>query len=179
LPDRKNKNWKKILATRKIEFFSCQIFWARKLLVSNKNLQNGFDKYHRNHYLCPVRNTYNTKGHKMSKTIQDLWYEVSEVLEEAKGIAFDGCHKIYVALDNEQVHQMASYGYGDEGSHLITSMTLTPSEMLSTIEDWYAQSCGLRFVEGVRTVAEGQDPNEGFTSLIPQGFGDFDYEDED
>jgi len=38
--------------------------------------------------------------------------------------------------------------------------------MLATIKDWYATSCGLRFVSGVRSV-DG-DPNEGFIDLIPQ-----------
>jgi hypothetical protein len=44
--------------------------------------------------------------------------------------------------------------------------------MLETIQDWYADSCGLRFVSAVRTV--GGDPNEGFISLIEQGADDED-----
>jgi hypothetical protein len=41
--------------------------------------------------------------------------DVEIVLPHAKAIAFDGCHKIYVLMDNEQVTKMTGYGYGDDG----------------------------------------------------------------
>jgi hypothetical protein len=59
--------------------------------------------------------------------------------------------------------QMKEYGYDP----LISSDEMTPNEMVNTLRDWYSDSCGLRFISGVRTV-EG-DPNEGFIDLIPQG----------
>lgn len=90
------------------------------------------------------------------------WGKVEVAVELARGVAFDDCHKIYVLFDDEQVNQMRGYGY----TTLITDREMSPSEMFDTIRKWYADSCGLRFVSGVRTV-EG-DPNDGFVSLVPQ-----------
>jgi hypothetical protein len=89
---------------------------------------------------------------------------VLESVQEAKAIAWDTCHKIYVLMDDEQVSKMIEYGYEED---MIKATDSTPKEMLNTLEDWYANSCGLRFIEAVKTV-EG-DPNKGFTSLIEQG----------
>lgn len=97
------------------------------------------------------------------------WDKVEGALIGAKGIAFDTCHKIYVLMDDEQMAQMKEYGYDP----LISSAEMNPSEMLATVKQWYEDSCGLRFVDAVRTV-DG-DPNDGFDSLIGQGE---DYEDE-
>lgn len=89
--------------------------------------------------------------------------KVEEYLENAKGIAFDTCHKIYVLMDDEQMELMKGYGYDP----LISADDYTPNEMLTTVMDWYEDSCGLRFVQAVYTNHE--DPNEGFVSLIEQG----------
>lgn len=106
--------------------------------------------------------------------------DVEIVLPHAKGIAFDGCHKIYVLMDKEQVEKMTGYGYGvDEGSYLLTADKMSKAEMLDTLENWFAESCSLRFIHGVSSVPEGTDPNEGFTSLIEQGADWRDDEDED
>lgn len=91
------------------------------------------------------------------------WDSVREALQDAKGIAFDTCHKIYVLMDDEQMAQMKEYGYDP----LISADDQTADEMLTTIMDWYEDSCGLRFVQSVRT--NHADPNEGFDELIPQG----------
>lgn len=96
------------------------------------------------------------------------WDKVEVAVQMAKGIGFDQCHKIYVLMDDEQMAQMKEWGYDP----ILSADDLTPSEMLETIQDWYADSCGLRFVSAVRTV-EG-DPNEGFISLIEQGADDED-----
>jgi hypothetical protein len=98
------------------------------------------------------------------------WGKVEVAVEMAKGIAFDTCHKIYVLMDDEQMEQMKQWGYDP----LLSSDELTPSEMLKTIRKWYADSCGLKFVQAVRT--NHDDPNEGFISLIGQGE---DYDDSD
>ena len=89
--------------------------------------------------------------------------KVEEYLENAKGIAFDTCHKIYVLMDDEQMVAMKGYGYDP----LISAEDSTANEMLTTIMDWYEDSCGLRFVQAVYT--NNDDPNEGFVSLIEQG----------
>ena len=89
--------------------------------------------------------------------------KVEEYLENAKGIAFDTCHKIYVLMDDEQMEMMKGYGYDP----LISADDYTANEMLTTVMDWYEDSCSLRFVQAVYT--NNDDPNEGFVSLIEQG----------
>jgi len=91
------------------------------------------------------------------------WTLVYDKMEDAKGIAFDTCHKIYVLMDDAQVAKMREYEYDP----LYTSDEMSAGEMYETIKHWYAESCMLRFVEAVSTV-EG-DPNEGFETLIGQG----------
>ena len=97
---------------------------------------------------------------------------VEEKVGEAKAIAWDTCHKIYLLMDDEQVETMRGYGYDP----LITDKEQTPEEMLITLKDWYASSCGLRFIDAVSTNHE--NPNAGFETLIGQG-EDEDEEDEE
>lgn len=96
------------------------------------------------------------------------WTLVYDKMEDAKGIAFDTCHKIYVLMDDAQIAKMREYGYDP----LYTSEDMSAGEMYETIKHWYAESCGLKFVEAVSTV-EG-DPNDGFETLIEQGATEFD-----
>lgn len=95
--------------------------------------------------------------------MEKYWAKVEIAVEMARGIAFDGCHKIYVLMDDAQMAEMKGYGYDP----LFSSDDLTPSEMFETIQTWWSASCGLRFVNAIRTVKG--DPNDGFITLIPQG----------
>jgi hypothetical protein len=88
---------------------------------------------------------------------------IEEYLADAKAIAWDTCHKIYILMDDEQVAKMIEYGYGDD---MFYSSDLTPEEMYDTLRQWYDDSCGLRMIDAVRTV-DG-NPNEGFTQVIAQ-----------
>lgn len=94
---------------------------------------------------------------------------LEEALSSATGIAWDGCHKIYVLMDEEQLDLMQSYGYGDSegGSELMTIETEQDrAQAFEIVEGWFEDSCSLRFISTVRTVAG--DPNEGFAHLIAQ-----------
>ncbi len=93
------------------------------------------------------------------------WDLVEDRIEDAKGIAFDTCHKIYVLMDDAQMAQMKEYEYDP----LISKNEMSASEMLETVKHWYAESCGLKFVEAVSTMPNGEDPNLGFETLIEQG----------
>lgn len=110
------------------------------------------------------------------RTMDKAWAKVEGALIGAHSIAFDGCHKVYVLMDEEQTEQMRGHGYGDQsadggdGSHLVVIGDVGQEWALEALRDWYADSCALRFIEAVRTV-DG-DPNEGFTALIEQGFSD-------
>lgn len=106
------------------------------------------------------------------KTLTEVFdTSVKEKVKDAKAIAFDTCHKIYILMDNEQVELMRGYGYDP----LITAEQTTPDEMLATLQEWYEDSCGLRFIEAVKTNHE--NPNAGFETLIGQG--DFAEDEED
>jgi hypothetical protein len=94
------------------------------------------------------------------------WDEVYTYAYDAKGIAFDTCHKIYVLMDDQQVAQMREYEYDE----IITSDEQTPNQMLDTLKVWFEKSCPLRFIQAVET---HEDPNAGFTTLIEQGATDY------
>lgn len=108
-----------------------------------------------------------------------LWNEVTDHLESAKAISWDGCHKIYLLMDDEQLALQRQYGYDP----IITHDLASPSEMLTYLKNWFHNSCGLKFIQAVET--NEVDPNDGFTSLIDQGEDAFmsdyvyDYEEEE
>lgn len=92
----------------------------------------------------------------MTTTITEAqaWGRVRVALRRAKAMHFDGCHKIYLSMDDEQVKRSESYGYD---SH---------KPDFDTLRRWYDESCSLRMVDAVYTVTG--DPNDGYDSLIPQ-----------
>lgn len=90
---------------------------------------------------------------------------IKDRLESAKGIGWDTCHKIYILMDNNQMNKMEEYGYNP----LISSNQMTTNEMFETIQSWWDQSCGLRFVSAVST--NEINPILGFENLISQGEG--------
>jgi len=87
---------------------------------------------------------------------------VYDRINNAKAIAWDTCHKIYLLMDSEQVELMRGYGYDP----LITADQMSSDEMFEVVEDWYDSSCSLRFIEAVST--NHINPNAGFESLISQ-----------
>jgi hypothetical protein len=88
---------------------------------------------------------------------------IKDRLESAKGIGWDGCHKIYILMDNNQMIKMQGYGYDP----LISSNQFTPNQMFKIIQKWWDQSCSLRFISAVST--NEINPNLGFEDLISQG----------
>jgi hypothetical protein len=108
----------------------------------------------------------------MKDTIDKVWGEVALTLGDAVAITWDTCHKIYVVMDEAQFQKMVGYGYDP----IIRKETTTTREMLATLQEWFDESCGLKFISAVATVKG--DPNKGFDDLIPQGYFDYD-EDED
>jgi hypothetical protein len=107
--------------------------------------------------------------------------KVDEYTSEAKGIAFDTCHKIYILMDDEQVKLQRSYGYGDENDpdSLLTSEQLTPQEMTEKVIEWFQHSCGLRFISAVSSDKNVGHDGNGFINVIAQFEADEYDEDED
>ena len=97
--------------------------------------------------------------------MEDYWDEVATALHYGKGIAFDGCHKIYVLQDEKQIGLMREYEY----EFVLTKADHTEDELYDLLRNWYAGSCMLKFIQSVASVADGQDENDGFDTLIPQG----------
>jgi len=87
---------------------------------------------------------------------------VYDRINNARGIAWDTCHKIYILMDDEQVELMREYKY----EPLITTNQMSADEMFEMVEDWYDNSCSLRFIQAVST--NHIDPNAGFETLSPQ-----------
>ncbi len=96
---------------------------------------------------------------------------VKERVVDAKAIAWDTCHKIYLLMDDEQVKLMRGYGY----ETLITKDEMSSDEMFEKLQDWFDTSCFLRFIDAVSSVPQDEDPNKGFETLV----GQFDDEDEE
>ncbi len=83
-------------------------------------------------------------------------------ISEAEAIAWDNCHKIYILMDTEQVDLMRGYGYDP----LITTDQMSTNEMFGLVQEWYEDSCDLRFIEAVST--NHINPNAGFETLVSQ-----------
>jgi hypothetical protein len=114
----------------------------------------------------------------MLDTEQAYW-DVREYTNEAKAIAWDTCHKIYILMDEEQVALQRSYGYGDanDPDSLITSDQLDPAEMATVAMTWFKQACGLKFISAV--YSDSRIGHEGFVDVVAQFEGNEDDEDED
>jgi hypothetical protein len=106
----------------------------------------------------------------MSKTLADYWDDVEDAVQDAHLIAWDTCHKIYLAMDEAEANWFRE-------NYAPDVVTGTPEELLATLREWYENSCGLRFIQAV--TRDEEDPNRGFTNLIPQGADWEDEEDED
>lgn len=106
-----------------------------------------------------------------TKTLDELFAPVENALEDAILIAFDGCHKMYVALDDEQADWFRENYNGRSCTD--RTFTGTPEEMLATLKVWWDESCGLKFINSVTT--DYDDPNAGYTTLI----GQFDWQDDE
>jgi hypothetical protein len=98
----------------------------------------------------------------------DRWDAVEDALSDARLVAWDECHKIYLALDDTEADWFRTSGY--------TIVEGDPADLLATLHRWWDESCFLRFISGV--VHNAEDPNAGFTALIPQGADEGEWDDE-
>lgn len=111
--------------------------------------------------------------------LDELFEDVRDAMRWAKLVAFDGCHKIYLAMDEGQAEWFRGHYNGEECGDL--NFSGTPEEMFAMVQKWWNESCGLRFIEAVKT--DPSDPsgtsNDSFETLIPQGDWSFDDEEEE
>jgi hypothetical protein len=99
-------------------------------------------------------------------SIIDKIAELDNYLAEAKGIAWDTCHKTYILMSDQEMQRMKEYEYDP----LISSDEMSPQEMLATVLGWYNESCSLRFISVVDTYENG-DANF-LEDVVPQSFED-------
>ena len=102
------------------------------------------------------------------------WDGVQAALVDAKAVAWDGCHKIYVLMDDGAAQTQIDYGYREnnvEGGSRMFFLTEL-DKPLETLTEWWEDSCGLRFITAISTDTTSDDH---YTDLISQ----FDDEDED
>lgn len=69
----------------------------------------------------------------------------------AYGIAYDGCHKIYILDDALTFAEQKSYGYGDgtDSSLLIHIDTIGEDAATQALIYWFDNSCSLRFISKI------------------------------
>lgn len=87
------------------------------------------------------------------------WEAVEEALPNAKLIAWEGCHKIYLAMD-----EIEEQWFIDRDDY--ETFTGDFDEMLAKLHEWFEASCGLRLINAVTHNAT--NPNAGFQQLIEQ-----------
>lgn len=86
---------------------------------------------------------------------------------QAYSVSWDGCHKLYLNMDAYQHDKMINdLGYD------LTIVSNNPRITLEKVEEWYNDSCGLKFIDAVFSTDEDTDK---FVTVIAQSFG----EDED
>lgn len=85
-----------------------------------------------------------------------MFTKVRNALAKAKFMCWDGCHKIYLVMDDETAERQQNYGYE----------LVAPS--YDELLDWWDNSCSLRFISAVSS-------GERFEDVI----GQFECEDEE
>ena len=91
---------------------------------------------------------------------------LDEIVTYAWSLSWDGCHKMYLNMDKAQHDKMMDLGYS------LTIINNNPYITTQKIEEWYEDSCSLRFIDAVFS---NDDNTDKFVTVVPQ----FYQEDED
>lgn len=111
----------------------------------------------------------------LSHNADDLtegWAAVSTYVDDCVLIAFDGCHKIYLAMDETEAYSFRT----NEGYESVIENN-GDNNLMDILDDWYDISCPLKFINAVWT--SYPDANDGYVSLISQCAGDAPEDDEE
>lgn len=92
------------------------------------------------------------------ESIDEGMTAVRDWMEDAVLIAFDECHKMYLAMDAQEA-QFFRENYP-------RTLQDTPAKMYEELMEWWDESCPLRFIQAV--YHNESDPNAGFINLIDQ-----------
>ena len=78
------------------------------------------------------------------KTFNEPHYtKVKEAIIDSVGIAFGGCHKIYILADNDDCNEMLEMDYEVNLIHNV-------DEAIHQLLHWWNQSCGLQFINKIK-----------------------------
>lgn len=94
---------------------------------------------------------------------QPFLSKIEDVLDKAVSITWEGCHKIYICLDQASHKQQIEYGYK-------TMLIKDKIEALNQLYEWWDASCSLRFIHAIELPIR----DVIFHDVVPQ----FDYDDE-
>jgi hypothetical protein len=112
--------------------------------------------------LDPVKTKTDYEPHD-SGNLDEGWDAVREYLRDAVAIAYDGCHKIYLAMDEAEANWFLAH-YLDP---MRSARVVDADEAYETLAEWWDESCPLRFASAVWR--DEENPNAGFVRLIDQG----------
>jgi hypothetical protein len=74
--------------------------------------------------------------------LDQAFAQIADNEHRIDSIAWDNCHKIYLALTTKQTEELADLGYD-------VVRSVSGGTFVSIVKDWYARSCGLVFVTGL------------------------------
>ena len=92
-----------------------------------------------------------------SKYYRDVTSDLRRALADAHSYGWDGCHKIYIAMDAGTTRRMQDSGY---------DMQLVDGAAFDVILAWYQMACGLKFISAVTDAGD----NSGYEDIVPQGW---------
>lgn len=99
----------------------------------------------------------------LGERTQQAFVEIESMVDDIVALAWDGCHKIYLALDRVEAEHFRRLGYGDDSpSEFLWAGTLSTTEILDVVQQWYYESCGLVFINSVKEC--------NYEDIIPQVF---------
>lgn len=91
---------------------------------------------------------------------------VQNAVDGAVSIAWEGCHKIYIQLDQASHEEMIGFGY--------TPIPIQDNDKaVQQLWEWFDNSCRLRFINATKKNGQQTD----FIDVIPQG--EYDSEDDE
>lgn len=91
--------------------------------------------------------------------IEEGFKALEEYSKNAILAAWDNCHKIYLAMDQEKAN------FFRENYETVVESSLSES-LSSYVKDWFENSCSLRFINAVWT--NNANPNAGYVNIISQ-----------
>ena len=83
--------------------------------------------------------------------------KVEEAARDGVLVAWDGCHKMYIATDEQ-----SAQWFRDEYPHVEDS---TGNDRLGALHYWWDESCPLRFIQSVSNIGT---ENEDYDTIIEQ-----------